>query len=120
MRPSTVSSHAQRREQFLALAAQAYEAFKTWYDQHPDATFAEIEAMRQALMGRGLEILINQRLHRADITQPRGADALCRVPCARAADWQRRSRERLQDGDTATFVSGLGTAACCGHARRLV
>ncbi|RMG63494.1 MAG: hypothetical protein D6709_08205, partial [Chloroflexi bacterium] len=60
MKPSTVSSHAQQREQFLPLAAQAYEAFETWYDQHPDAAFAEIEALRQALMGRGLEILINQ------------------------------------------------------------
>ncbi|GIV85130.1 MAG: hypothetical protein KatS3mg052_2137 [Candidatus Roseilinea sp.] len=70
MKPSTVSSHAQRREQFLALAAQAYEELETWYDQHPDATFAEIEALRQVLMGRGLEILINQRPHRADITQP--------------------------------------------------
>ncbi|WP_169237268.1 hypothetical protein [Candidatus Roseilinea sp. NK_OTU-006] len=82
MRPSTASGHAQRREQFLALAAQADEALETWYDQHPDAAFAEIEALRQALMGRGLEILINQRPHRADITQPRGADALCGVPYA--------------------------------------
>ncbi len=74
MKTSTVTSYAQRREQFLALAAQAYEELETWYDQHPDTTFAEIEAkareVRQALMGRGLEILINQRPHRADITQP--------------------------------------------------
>lgn len=74
MKTSAVSTPAQRREQFLALAAQAYEELETWYDQHPDATFAEIEAkareVRQALMGRGLEILINQRRHTADITAP--------------------------------------------------
>ncbi len=65
MKTSTVVSHAQRREKFLGLAAQAYDELETWYDQHPDATFAEIEAkareVRQALMGRGLEILINRR-----------------------------------------------------------
>lgn len=72
VKTSTVATPAQQCEQFLALAAQAYDELERWYDQHPDATFAEIEAkareVQQALMGRGLEILIYQRRHTADIT----------------------------------------------------
>ncbi|MFN4294015.1 MAG: hypothetical protein ACK4JD_07780 [Thermoflexales bacterium] len=92
MKTSTVPTPAQRREQFLALAAQAlaalalaaqayddlvaqaYDESETWYDQHPDATSAEIEAksreVLQALMDRVSEMLINQRRHTADITPP--------------------------------------------------
>ncbi|WP_169239619.1 hypothetical protein [Candidatus Roseilinea sp. NK_OTU-006] len=97
MKPSTVSSHAQRREQFLALAAQAYEAFETWYDQHPDAAFAEIEALRQALMGRGLEILINQR--RTAQTSPSRAERMRYAEfrtqgCRLEAAWWRAAARR--------------------------
>ncbi|MGQ9599829.1 MAG: hypothetical protein ACUVWZ_10480 [Anaerolineae bacterium] len=38
---------------------------EAWYDAHPDASFGEIEHQarqeRQALMGQGLEALVNGR-----------------------------------------------------------
>lgn len=64
MKRSTIS-RAQRREAFLDLAEQAFDELETWYDAHPDASFAEIEAkareVRRAWMGQGLELRINQR-----------------------------------------------------------
>ncbi|MCS6847019.1 MAG: hypothetical protein RMN52_04815 [Anaerolineae bacterium] len=39
-----IMSRAQRREAFLALAGQAFDELESWYDAHPNATFAEIEA----------------------------------------------------------------------------
>ncbi|MFN4293979.1 MAG: hypothetical protein ACK4JD_07595 [Thermoflexales bacterium] len=36
MKTSAVPTPAQRREKFLALAAQAYNELEKWYDQHPD------------------------------------------------------------------------------------
>jgi hypothetical protein len=42
-----------------------YEQMEAWYDQHPQASFGEIEAevrqRRRELMGRELEILVNGR-----------------------------------------------------------
>jgi DNA repair exonuclease SbcCD ATPase subunit len=74
MKRSTIS-RAQRREAFLALAGQAFDELETWYDAHPEASFAEIEAkareVRQALMGKGLELLINQRIHAVELHAPR-------------------------------------------------
>jgi len=56
---------AQRRAAFVAAAGQMFDALEEWYDQHPDASFAEIEAearsRRRNLMGKGLSGLINGR-----------------------------------------------------------
>ena len=58
-------SRAQREAVFLEKAAQAYAALEDWYDQHPEASFGEIEAaardLRRELMGEGLAVLINGR-----------------------------------------------------------
>ena len=58
-------SRAQREAAFLEKAAQMYGALEDWYDQHPEASFGEIEAearrLRQELMGEGLAVLINGR-----------------------------------------------------------
>jgi hypothetical protein len=76
MKRSTIS-RAQRREAFLALAGQAFDELETWYDAHPDASFAEIEAeareVRQALMGQGPKLLINQRAHAVELHRSRAA-----------------------------------------------
>ncbi|MCS6847021.1 MAG: hypothetical protein RMN52_04825 [Anaerolineae bacterium] len=70
----SIMSRAQRREAFLALAGQAFDELESWYDAHPNATFAEIEArarrVRQTLMGQGLEILVNQRRHEVEVHPP--------------------------------------------------
>lgn len=58
-------SRAQREAAFLERAAQMYSALEDWYDQHPEASFGEIEAearrLRREMMGVGLAILINGR-----------------------------------------------------------
>jgi hypothetical protein len=58
-------SRAQREAVFLEKAAQMYAALEEWYDQHPEASFGEIEAeardRRRELMGEGLAVLINGR-----------------------------------------------------------
>jgi hypothetical protein len=56
-------SRAQRKAAFLRQAAEAFEELDRWYDEHPEATFAQIEQearqKRRELMGRTLEVLIN-------------------------------------------------------------
>ena len=58
-------SRAQRRAAFLERAVQMFDALEDWYDEHPDASFGEIEAearrQRRELMGQALAILINGR-----------------------------------------------------------
>ncbi len=58
-------SRAQRRAAFLDAAAQFFDQLEAWYDQHPDATFGDLEAearrQRRALMGPTLALLINGR-----------------------------------------------------------
>lgn len=50
---------------FLAAASEAFEELEGWYDEHPEATFGEIEQearrRRRELMGKALEILVNGR-----------------------------------------------------------
>jgi hypothetical protein len=46
-------------------ASEAFERLEEWYDEHPEATFGEIEQearrRRRELMGEVLEILVNGR-----------------------------------------------------------
>ena len=59
------TSRAQRRAAFLEAAADLFAYLDAWYDQHPDATFEELEAQarpqRRSLMGSTLALLINGR-----------------------------------------------------------
>ena len=58
-------SREQRKAAFLERATQMFEQLEDWYDQHPDARFADIEEearrQRRALMGEVLPVLINGR-----------------------------------------------------------
>jgi hypothetical protein len=58
-------SRSQRRAAFLERAVQMFDALEEWYDEHPYASFGEIEAearrQRRELMGQTLSILINAR-----------------------------------------------------------
>jgi len=55
-------SRVQRRAAFLESAARMYNQLEDWYDQHPDATFGEIEAQarhyRLKLMGETIALMI--------------------------------------------------------------
>ena len=67
-------SRAQRRERFLECAIEAFDQLEDWYDEHPAATFDEIEQearrRRRKLMGRALEVLINGRDTGMALTPP--------------------------------------------------
>lgn len=58
-------SRAQREAAFLEKATRMYSELEDWYDQHPEASFGELEAktrrLRRSLMGEGLAVLINGR-----------------------------------------------------------
>jgi hypothetical protein len=58
-------SRSQRKATFLTVAGQMYDDLEDWYDQHPQASFGEIEAQarqeRRQLMGEALRILVNER-----------------------------------------------------------
>jgi hypothetical protein len=64
-RKSRIMSRAQRRAAFLESAARMYNQLEDWYDEHPDATFGEIEAQarqyRLKLMGETLALMVNGR-----------------------------------------------------------
>ena len=69
------TSKARRREQYIHCALKMYEGLEEWYDEHPEATFAEIEqqarASRRELMGQAMEIVINGRSTGAQVEAPR-------------------------------------------------
>jgi hypothetical protein len=58
-------SRTQRQAAFLEVAARSFDQLEAWYDEHPEASFGEIEAkareVRREMMGIGLEIVINGR-----------------------------------------------------------
>ena len=62
---SRSQSRARRQAAFLEDAKRMYEQLEDWYDQHPEASFGEIEAearkRRRELMGKTLERLVNGR-----------------------------------------------------------
>ena len=68
-------SLAQRREAFVSLAGAAFDELERWYEERPGASFEELEAkgreVRRELMGRGLEVLINQRNQTSEDLPPR-------------------------------------------------
>jgi hypothetical protein len=79
-------SRAQRRDAFLAEANKMFEAVEAWYDDHPDASFGEIEqearVRRRAFMGQALAILVNGRDTGQQIDPPR-----CRI-CSAKMDFE--------------------------------
>ena len=58
-------SRAERDAAFEAAAKRMHQALEDWYDQHPDASFGEIEQetrrLRRELMGETLEVVVNGR-----------------------------------------------------------
>jgi hypothetical protein len=62
---SRLQSRAQREAAFVKLATEMHAHLEAWYDQHPAASFGEIEQearrLRRAFMGQGLAVVINGR-----------------------------------------------------------
>jgi hypothetical protein len=62
---SQLQSRAQRECAFVKLATELHAQLEDWYDQHPGASFGEIEQearrLRRAFMGQGLAVVINGR-----------------------------------------------------------
>ena len=60
-----IKSRRQRREAFIEIAGEMYDEMEDWYDEHPGASFGEIEARvrrgRREMMGEILRILVNER-----------------------------------------------------------
>lgn len=58
-------SRSQREEAFVEKARELFYELEEWYDQHPEATFGELELKarqsRRKMMGKGLELLVNGR-----------------------------------------------------------
>lgn len=79
-------SRAQRKAAFLEKAAHMYGDLEEWYDQHPEASFGEIEIetrrLRRELMGEGLAVLINGRDTGYQLDAP-----LCEV-CGQAMEFK--------------------------------
>jgi len=62
---SRPQSRPEREAAFMKEAKRMYEQLEDWYDQHPQASFGEIEAearkRRRELMGKALEQVVNGR-----------------------------------------------------------
>lgn len=58
-------NRAQREASFLEQAARMYSSLDEWYEEHPEASFGQIEEvarrLRREMMGETLAVLINGR-----------------------------------------------------------
>jgi hypothetical protein len=72
---SRMQSRAQREAAFLKLAADLHNQLEEWYDQHPAASFGELEQearqLRREFMGQGLAVVINGRDTGFQVEEPR-------------------------------------------------
>lgn len=72
---SRPQSRARRAAAFLEEAKRMYEQLEDWYDEHPGASFGEIEAearkRRRELMGKVLGQLVNGRDTGAQVELPK-------------------------------------------------
>lgn len=68
-------SRARREAMFLEMAKKMHGELEDWYDQHPDASFGELEGevrkQRRKLMGQELGILVNGRATGFELEAPK-------------------------------------------------
>lgn len=86
-------SRQERKQAFLRKAEAMFEEMEGWYDEHPGATFGEIEAearqQRRELMGEALEVLVNGR----DVGK--GEEAPACEKCGQAMTFKGYRRRRV-------------------------
>jgi hypothetical protein len=72
---SHAKSRSQRRAAYIEKAGEMYDRLEDWYEEHPEASFGEIESQarhgRRGLMGETLRILVNERDRGFQLTAPR-------------------------------------------------
>ncbi len=108
-------SRVQREAVFLEKAVQIYAAREDWYDQHPEASFGEIEAaareLRRELMGEGLAVLINGRDTGHQLEAPPCA------ACGQAMEYKGHKRWGISglEGDTALMRAYYVCPECEGE-----
>jgi len=108
-------SRAQREAAFWEKATQMYVALEDWYDQHPEASFGEIEAearrLRRELMGEGLAVLINGRDTGFQLEAPP-----CSV-CGQAMEYKGHRRWGISglEGETALMRAYYVCPGCKGE-----
>jgi hypothetical protein len=105
-------SRVQRREAFLGEANRMFDAVEAWYDNHPDASFGEIEqearAQRRAFMGRALGIMVNGRDTGVQVHPPRCSVCGAEMDFEDYRDWTLHGLE----GDT-TLERAYYVCPCC-------
>lgn len=97
---SRPQSRARRQAAFMEEAKRIYEQLEDWYDEHPQASFGELEAearkRRRELMGKVLAHLVNGRDSGAQVELPR-----CRQ-CGKEMEFEGYREWRIHglEGDT--------------------
>jgi len=93
-------SRAQRRAVCMQAAEEMIAKLEVWYDDHPDASFGEIEQQarqeRRELMGQVLEVLVNGRDTGVQVQAPRCEKCGAEMEFKDYRDWTIRGLE----GDT--------------------
>lgn len=78
----TVSREA-KREKFLAMSLKLFEEMEAWYEEHPEATFSELELRlregRRELMGKLLGILLEGQEQRVVQEAPSCPECGCEM-----------------------------------------
>ena len=114
-RPSRRLTRAQRRSAFVEAAGRMFDQLEDWCDQHPDASFGEIEVearqRRRDLMGSGLGVLISGR-EAGDHSAPPRCPA-CGQPMM-FADYRSRTVYGLE-GDTELSRGYSVCSQCAGQ-----
>jgi DNA-directed RNA polymerase subunit RPC12/RpoP len=97
---SRPQSRARRQAAFLEEAKRMYERMEDWYDEHPEASFGELEEearkRRRELMGSTLAQLVNGRDTGAQVELPK-----CKQ-CGNEMDFEGYRKWRLHglEGDS--------------------
>lgn len=108
-------SRERRRAAFLAKAGQMFDELESWYDEHTEASFGEIEAearqQRRKLMGETLGILINGRDTGSQIETP----CCKKCGCGMSFEGYRRWEVHGLEGDTVLERAYYVCSECSGE-----